>query len=44
VEIISLYDFVVEHLERKRNPADGPLRRADYEIGYEHMTAKVLAT
>jgi hypothetical protein len=26
------------------NPADGPLRRPDYEIGHEHMTAKHLAT
>jgi hypothetical protein len=43
-EILSSYDFVIEHLEGKRNPADGPSRRPDYEIGYEHMTAKLRAT
>jgi hypothetical protein len=43
-EILSSYDFVIEHLEGKKNPADGPLKRPNYEIGYEHMTAKLLAT
>jgi hypothetical protein len=43
-EILSSYDFVIEHLEGKKNPADGPSRRPDYEIGYENMTAKLLAT
>jgi len=43
-EILSSYDFIIEHLEGKKNPADGPSRRRDYEIGYEHMTAKLLAT
>jgi hypothetical protein len=43
-EILSLYDIVIEHLEGEKNPADGPLKRPNYEIGYEHMTAKLLAT
>jgi hypothetical protein len=43
-EILSQYDVIIEHLEGKKNPADGPSRRPDYEIGYEHMTAKLLAT
>jgi hypothetical protein len=43
-EILSSYDFVIEHLEGKKNPADGPSRRPDYEIGSENMTAKLLAT
>jgi len=38
------YDFVIEHLEGKKNPADGPSRRPDYEIGYEGPTAQLLAT
>ena len=44
VEILFSYDFVIEHLEGQKNPADGPSRRPDYEIGYENMTAKLLAT
>jgi hypothetical protein len=43
-EILSSYDFVIEHLEGKKNPADGPSRRPDYEIGYERPTARLLAT
>jgi hypothetical protein len=43
-EILSSYDFVIEHLEGKKNPADGPSRRPDYEIGYERPTAQLLAT
>jgi hypothetical protein len=43
-EILSSYDFVIEHLEGKKNPAGGPSRTPDYEIGYEHMMAKLLAT
>jgi hypothetical protein len=31
-------------LEGKKNPADGPSRRPDYEIGYERPTARLLAT
>jgi hypothetical protein len=36
--------LVIEHLEGKKNPADGPSRRPDYEIGYERPTARLLAT
>ena len=43
-EILSSYDFVVEHLEEKKNPADGPSRRPDYEIGSDRPTARLLAT
>ena len=43
-EILSSYNIVIEHLEGKRNPPDLPSRRPDYEIGYETMTAKLLAT
>jgi hypothetical protein len=43
-EVLSPYDFVIEHLEGKKHPADGPSRRPDYEIGYERPTARVLAT
>jgi len=31
-------------LEGKKNPADGPSRRPNYEIGYERPTAQLLAT
>ena len=44
MEILSSYDFVFENPEGKKNPADGPSRRPDDENGYEHMTAKLLAT
>jgi len=43
-EILSSYDFVIQHLEGKKNPADGPSRRPDYEEGYERPTARLLAT
>jgi len=43
-EILSAYDFVIEHLEGSKNPADGPSRRPDYEIGYETPVARLLAT
>jgi len=32
-EILSSYAFGIEHLEGKKNLADGPSRRTDYEIG-----------
>jgi hypothetical protein len=32
-EILSAYDFKIEHLEGTKNPADGPSRRPDYEQG-----------
>jgi len=31
-------------MEGKKNPADEPSRRLDYEIGYERPTAQLLAT
>ena len=43
-EIISLYNVIVEHREGKKNPADGPSSGPCYEIGYENMTARLLAT
>jgi hypothetical protein len=43
-EVLSAYDFVIEHLEGSKNPADGPSRRPDYEIGYERPVARLLAT
>ena len=43
-EIVPSYDFVIEQQEGKKNPGDGQLRPPDYEISYENMTAKLLAT
>jgi hypothetical protein len=43
-EILSSYDFVIEHLEAKKSTADGPSRRPDYKIGYERPTAQLLVT
>jgi len=43
-EILSAYDFIIEHLEDTKNPSDGPSRRPDYEIGYERPVAQLLAT
>jgi hypothetical protein len=43
-EILSSYDFVIEHLEGIKNPANGPSKRPDYEIGYERLTVRLLAT
>jgi len=43
-EVLSAYDFVIEHLEGSKNLADGPSRRPDYEIGYERPVARLLAT
>jgi hypothetical protein len=43
-EILSAYDFKIEHLEGTKNPADGPSRRPDYEEGYERPSARLLAT
>ena len=42
--MLSSYDFIIEHLEGKKNPADGPSRRPNYKIGYERPTARLLAT
>jgi len=43
-EILSSYDFTIKHLEGKKNPADGPSRRPDYEEGYERPTTRLFAT
>jgi hypothetical protein len=43
-EVLSAYNFGIEHLEGSKNPADGPSRRPDYEIGYERPVARLLAT
>jgi hypothetical protein len=43
-EMLFFSNFVIEHLEGKKNPADGPSRRPDNEIGYERATARLLAT
>jgi hypothetical protein len=38
------YDFVIEHLEGTKNPADGPSRWPDYEIGYERPVVRLWVT
>ena len=43
-EILSAYDFTIEHLEGTKNPADGPSRRPDYEVGYERPAMQLLGT
>jgi len=42
--VLSAYDYVIEHLGGSKNPAEGPSRRPDYEIGYERPVARLLAT
>jgi len=44
LEILSDYDFVIEHLEGTRYSANGPSTRPDYEIGYKRPVARLLAT
>jgi hypothetical protein len=43
-EILSAYDFEIEHLEGTKKQADGPSRRPNYEQGYERPSARLLAT
>jgi hypothetical protein len=43
-EVLSAYDFHIEHLDGKANPADGPSRRPDYEEGYNRPFQRLLAT
>jgi len=43
-EILCSYDVIIEHLDGKKNPADGPLRRLDQKIGHENRTRKLRAT
>jgi hypothetical protein len=43
-EILSSYDVIIKHLQGKKIPTDGLSRRPNYEIGYDHVTAKLLPT
>lgn len=43
-EVLSAYDFVIEHQKGMKNTADGPPRRPDYEGGYERPSAWLLPT
>jgi hypothetical protein len=43
-EILSSYDFVIKHLDGKKNPANGASRRPDNEIGYKRHTTRQVAT
>jgi hypothetical protein len=43
-EILSAYDFKIEHLDGTKNPAGGPSRCPDYQRGYERPSARLLAT
>jgi transposase InsO family protein len=43
-EILSAYDYKIEHLEATKNPADRPSRRPDYAQGCERPSARLLAT
>jgi len=42
--MLSAYNFVIEHLEGSKNPADGPPRGPANEVGYESTLAQLLAT
>jgi len=43
-EILASYDFIIGHLDGKKNQVDGLSRRPDFEIGYGNMTGRLLAT
>jgi hypothetical protein len=43
-EILSTYDFTIEHLDGTKYPAEGPSRRPNYEEGYERLSTRLLAT
>jgi len=43
-EILSSSNFIMKHLERNNNLADGPSNRPDFDIGYEIPTTWLLAT
>jgi len=43
-ETVFAYDFVINHLEGRMCPADGPSRRPDYEIIYERPLAPLFVT
>jgi len=38
-EILLAYNFVIEHLEGRKNPSDDPSRRPNYKIRYERPVA-----
>jgi len=44
VEILSSYDFTIEHLECRQNPACGSARRSDYKEGFERPKLSLFAT
>jgi hypothetical protein len=41
-EILSAYNFVIQHKEGTMNPTDGPSRRPNYEICYDRLVARLL--
>jgi hypothetical protein len=43
-EILSAYDFNIEHLEGTKKPSDGPSRRPDYKRVYERPSERLLVT
>ena len=43
-EILSSYDYVIEHLQGKKTPGVEQSRRPDYEISYEGPTMRLLET
>jgi len=43
-ETLSPYDFFIKYLEGSKNPANGPSRWPEYEIGYHSPMAPLLAT
>jgi hypothetical protein len=43
-ESFSFYNFVIQHLEGKKNPADGPSRQPDWKEGSKGSTAQPLVT
>jgi len=43
-EILASYDLIIEHLEGKTQAVDRPSRRPEYDIDYENMMARLLAT
>jgi len=44
LEIVSAYNFDIEHQEASKNPADGPPRWPDSEIGSVRLLARLSAT
>jgi hypothetical protein len=42
--ILSLNDFIIEHMQAKKTTVDGPSRRPDNEIRYGNLTVRHRAT